>query len=111
MNETIAKAVAEIKRASIQAMATTAAGRPQSTAQPMIGGPAMKQNTFPWEMEYKYSEHKTFRPEGNNILSKYNTPQAEQLVMVKNWLGGNVCSFWKCKQMKKNHMQHIKRLI
>ena len=35
----------------------------------------------------KYRELKTFRLEVNNILSMYNIPQAEQLVMVKNWLG------------------------
>ena len=47
----------------------------------------MKQPTFNWETEDKYSELKTFRLEVNNILSTYNTPQAEKLVMVKNWLG------------------------
>ena len=29
---------------------------------------------------------KTFRLEVNNILTMYNTPQTEQLAMVKNWL-------------------------
>ena len=50
MNETIAKAVAEAIRAAIQAMAATTADRPQR------GGPAMKQPTFNWETEDKYSK-------------------------------------------------------
>ena len=28
-----------------------------------------------------------FRLEVNNIISSYNTPHAEQLAIVKNWLG------------------------
>ena len=51
---------------------------------PTLGGPAMKQSTFNWESEDKYCELKTFKLEVNNILSTYNTLQAEQLVMVKN---------------------------
>ena len=46
----------------------------------------MKQPSFNWEAGDKYSELKTFRFEVNNILTTYNTPQREQLVMVKNWL-------------------------
>ena len=56
-------------------------------AGPKIGGPAMKQPTFNWDSEDRYSELKTFKLEVNNILSTYNTPQAEQLAMVKKWLG------------------------
>ena len=47
----------------------------------------MKQPTFKWESEGKYSELKTFKLKVNNSLSTYDMPQAEQLVMVKNWLG------------------------
>ena len=60
---TIAKTVAEATRAAIQ----TVAERAQSTAGPKIGGPAMKQPTFNWEAEDKYSELKTFRQDVNNI--------------------------------------------
>ena len=52
-----------------------------------IGRPAMKQPSFNWEADDKYSKLKTFRLEVNNILITYNTPQTEQLAMVKNWLG------------------------
>ena len=93
MSETIAKAVAEATKVSIQAMAATAAERPQNMARPKIGGPAMKQPTFNWEMEDKYSEPKTFRLEENNILSMCNTPEAEQLAMVKNWFGSRGLQF------------------
>ena len=47
----------------------------------------MKQPSFNWEVDIKYSELKTFRLEVNNILTMCNTPQTEQLPMVKNWLG------------------------
>ena len=87
MIKTIAKAVAEATRVAIQVMAAAVTERPQNMAGPKIGRPAMKQPTFNWETEDKYSKLKTFRLEVNNILSTYNTPQAEQLVMVKNWLG------------------------
>ena len=47
----------------------------------------MKQPTFNWDAEDKYSELKTFRLEVNNILSTYNTQQMQQWAVVKNWLG------------------------
>ena len=47
----------------------------------------MKQPTFDWDAEDKYSELKTFRLEVNNILSTYNTLQTDKLALVKNWLG------------------------
>ena len=52
-------------------------------AGPRLGGPAMKQPTFHWESKDKYSELKTVNLEVNNILSTYNTLQAEQLAVVK----------------------------
>ena len=42
---------------------------------------------FNWDSEDKYSELRTFKLEINNILSTYNNLQAEQLAMVKFWLG------------------------
>ena len=45
-SEEIIKAVAEVTRVAIQAMALAAAERPQSVAGPKIGGPAMKQLTI-----------------------------------------------------------------
>ena len=54
---------------------------------PKIGSPPMKQLTFDWNAEDKYSELKAFRLEVNNVLSTYNTPQTDKLAVVKNWLG------------------------
>ena len=82
-NKMIAKAVAKVTRAAIQAMAAVTAKRPQSMAGPKIGGPAMKQPIFNGEADDKYSKLKTFRLEVSNILTTYNTPQTEQLAMVK----------------------------
>ena len=45
-NEAIAKAVEEATRAAIQARKAAAAERPQSIAEPKIGGPAMQQPSF-----------------------------------------------------------------
>ena len=59
----------------------------QSMAGPKLGGSAIKQPTFNWEAEDKYNELNTFKLEVNNILSTYNSPQNDQLAMVKNWLG------------------------
>ena len=70
VSKAIAKAVAEATKVTIQAMAVAARERPQSAPGPKIGGPAMKQPTFNWDME-----------------DKYNKPQTEQLAIVKNWLG------------------------
>ena len=87
MSRPVAKAVAETMRAAIQAMAKTAAEWPQGMAGPKTDGPAMKQPTFNWDSEDKYSKLKTFKHEINNILFTYNTSEVEQLAMVKNWLG------------------------
>ena len=46
VSETIAKEVAEVTRAAIQAMAAVTVERPQSAAGPKIGRPVMKQPTF-----------------------------------------------------------------
>ena len=79
--------MAEVTGAAIQAMAAARAERPQSVVGPKIGGPAMKQPSFNLEADNKYSELKTLRLEVNNILTMYNTPQTEQLTIIKNWLG------------------------
>ena len=87
VNDVIAKAVVELTRVAIQAMAVAATERSQSTAGPKIGGPITKQPTFNWEADNKYNKLKTLRLDVNNILSTYNMPQAEQLAIGKNWLG------------------------
>ena len=83
MNEVIAKAVAEATRVAIQAMAEAQVERTHDISGPKIGGPAMKQLTFDWDAEDKYSELKTFRLEVNNALSTYNTTPADKLALVK----------------------------
>ena len=47
----------------------------------------MKQPTFDWNLQDKYSELEKFQLEVNNILSTYKTPQTDKLALVKNWLG------------------------
>ena len=58
VSEAIAKAVGEATIVAIQAKVVAIAERPQSMAGPKIGIPAMKQPTFHWKMEDKYSELK-----------------------------------------------------
>ena len=58
-NEAIAKAVAKVTTEAIQAMAVAAAERPASMVGPKIGRPTMKQPSFNWEADNKYSELKT----------------------------------------------------
>ena len=111
-NEAIAKAVAEATRAATQAMAAAMAERPKSIAGPKIGRTATKQPSFNWEADDRYSEHKVFRLEVNNILTMYNTPQKEQVAMVKNWLGRKGLQFLESlTQAEKDKMQHIRRHI
>ena len=72
----------------------------------------MKQPHFNWETDDKYSELKTFRLEVRNTLTKYNTPQTEQLTVVKNWIGRKGLQFIELlKQAEERYMQHIRRLI
>ena len=86
-NKAIAMTVAEATSAATQAMAAATGEGPQCAAGPKIGRPAMKQLSFNWEADDKYNKLKTLRLEVNNILTMYNTPQTEQLAIVKNWFG------------------------
>ena len=87
LNEVITKAVAEATRIATQAMVEAQAERIHDIPGSKIGSPTMKQLTFDWNAEDRYSELKTFRLEVNNVLSTYNTPQADKLALVENWLG------------------------
>ena len=62
--------MAEIARASMQAMAAARAKSTQSF-RPRLGRPIMKQPTFNWEAEDKYNELKNFRLGVNNITKSY----------------------------------------
>ena len=85
-NEAVAKAVAEATGATIQAMVAATTEGPQRVVGPKIDGPVMRQLSFNWNADNKYSELKNFRLEVNNIFALYNTPCTEQLAIVKNWL-------------------------
>ena len=52
----------------IQAVAAATVGCLQNAAGPKLHGPAMKQPTFNWESEDKYSKLKNFKFKTNNIL-------------------------------------------
>ena len=54
---------------------------------PKLGGPALKQPQFNWEVADKYSEWKAFVLEVKNVLSTYNAQEQDKIVIVKNWLG------------------------
>ena len=111
-NEAIAKAVAETMKATIQAMAAAIAERPQSMAGLKIGRPAMKQPSINWDADDKYSQIKKFRLEVNNILATYNTPQTEQLAIVKKLVRQERPAVHRIVHTcRKRYMQHIRRFI
>ena len=56
MSEAIMKALAGAMTVAIHAMAKAAAEQPHGTVGPKIGTPAMKQSTFNWDADNKYSE-------------------------------------------------------
>ena len=87
MSEAIARAGAEATRVAIQTMAEAQTERMHNESGPKVGSPAMKELTFDWNTQDKYSELKTFRLEVNNNLSTYKTPQTDKLALVKNWFG------------------------
>ena len=55
----------------------------QNAAGPKLGNPALKQQTFNWEVPDNYIELKTFKLEVNNVLWTYNMSEAEKLAVVK----------------------------
>ena len=99
MNKAIMKVLAEVTRVAIQAMAAATGEGMQSMTGPKLGNPAMKQPSLNWEAEDKYNELKAFRQEVNNILSTYDSPQNEQLVMVKKLAGKKGTTF--CRSANK----------
>ena len=64
-------------------MAEAQAERMYDGSGPKVGGPTMKQLTFNWNAQDKYSELKTFRLEVNNILSTYNTQVGTSQKLVR----------------------------
>ena len=110
MNEAIAKAVAEATRVAIQTMVEAQAERMHDISRPKIGSPTMKQLTFDWNAEDKYSKLKTFRLKVSNVLSTYNTPQTDKLARVKNCLGRKGLHYLETlTTAEKGNMQHLRR--
>ena len=85
MSDTIAKAVVEVTRATIQTMVDLNHG--QEDQRPKVGGLVLRQLQFKWEMADKYTEWKVFVLEVRNVISTYNACKQEKIAMVKNWLG------------------------
>ena len=60
ISEAIARAVAEATRIALQTMAEAWVERTHDRSGPKLGGPTMKQPTFDWNIQDKYSKLKTF---------------------------------------------------
>ena len=106
MNKVIAKAVAEATRVAIQIMAEALAERMHDISVPKLGSPTMKQSTFDWNAEDKYSKLKIFRLEVNHILSTYNTPHTDKLVRKER-----PQIFRDIDDYRKGNMQHLRRSV
>ena len=70
--------MAEATRIAIQTMAEALAERTHGGSGPKVGGLTIKQPMFNWNAQDKCSELKTFRYGVSNILSTYNTQQADK---------------------------------
>ena len=87
MSEVITSAIAEATKVALQTMAEAEAQSTQSARGPKLGSPTPRQPMFDWKVPDKYTELNTFKLESSNVLSTYGMPEAEKLVVVKNWLG------------------------
>ena len=67
----------------VEAMVVARAERMQNM-RPRLDRTIMKQPTFNWEAEDKYTELKNIRLEVNNILKLYSMSQAKQTRIIKN---------------------------
>ena len=73
-------------RAVIQAIAVARAEGTQNVG-PRLGRHMMKQLTFNWEAEDEYSELMNFRIKVNIRFKSYGMAQAEEIAIIKKWLG------------------------
>ena len=72
----------------------------------------MRNPTFNWAAEDKYNEIKNLRLEVNNILKLYSMPQADQIAIIKNWLGGKGLQFLESlTQMKEERCNAMEGLF
>ena len=65
----------------------------------------MKQPNFNREADDKYNKFENFRLKVNNILASYNTPHAEQLAIIKDWLAVS-----NCKRLVRQERPAINRI-
>ena len=110
MRKVITKAVAEATRVALQTMAEAEAQRTQNAAGPKLGGLALKQPMFNWEVPDKYTKLKTFKLDVNNVLSTYSMPEAEKLVVVKTGSGEGL-HYLETNASRKRSMHHTKWVI
>ena len=75
----------------------------------------MKEPTFNWEAEDKYSEVKNFRLDVNNLYKSYNMPQTEKIAIIKNWKGRKGLQFLETltwtEQEKCNTMEDLLTIL
>ena len=71
-------------------------------------GPMMKQPTFNWDTEDKYSELKNFRLEVHNVFKSYDMPDIEKTALIKNWLVRKGLQLLEC--LLKLKMKNLKCL-
>ena len=76
----------EVARVTLQTMAAARAGRTQNVG-PRLGGFIMTQPTLNWEAEDTCNELKNLILGVNNMFKSYSMPQAEQITIIKKWLG------------------------
>ena len=112
LNEAIMKAVTEVTRVAIKALAETQAQRMPNTTGPKIGGPALRQLSFNWEATEQYTEWKAFILEVRNVLATYNLQETDKIAMVKNWMGRKGLHYIESlTEGKKGKMWHVRRTI
>ena len=81
----IAQAAAEVVRVAVQAMVVAMNRKQHKTwrnttiQNPKYVDPMMKQPTFNWKAQDKYSELKNVRLEVNNVFKSYSMSQTEKI--------------------------------
>ena len=111
MSKVITKAVAEATRIVIQTMAEMQAQRVPNAAGHNLGAPALKQPTFDWEAQGKYTEWKAFILEVRNVLSKYNTRSRQNSYGEKLVWEKRAPLLRNINGEQKRSMQHVTRVV
>ena len=112
MSKAITRGVTEATRIAIKTMAESQAERTNDASGPKIGSPAMKQLTFNWNVQDKYSKLKTFKLDINNVLSMHNTPEIDKLAVILQLVKEErPAVFRNIDNCGERNMQHPKRPI